>query len=351
MLGGIFDKNKIEEKIQAFDDKIAQEDFWKNKLSAQKILKEKKFFGDILNNFRISINELQNLEQLLELALRENEIEVIKDCEKKIFQLLNKIKKIEVSCFLSRENDHLDTYLEIHAGAGGTESQDWAQMLRRMYSKWTEKKKGKLEIISEHKGDEAGIKSSILKISGSYMYGWLKSESGVHRLVRISPFDSGARRHTSFASVWVYPVLDDSIKIDIQEKDIRIDTYRSSGAGGQHVNTTDSAVRITHLPTNIVVQCQNERSQHKNKETCFNMLKARLYKYEIQKKEEASENLAKSKTDIGWGHQIRSYVLQPYQLVKDLRNNLENTDPDSVLDGDIDSFLEAALYQTKEKNK
>ena len=183
------------------------------------------------------------------------------------------------------------------------------------------------------------------------MYGWLKSESGVHRLVRISPFDSGARRHTSFASVWVYPVVDDSIKIDIQEKDIRVDTYKSSGKGGQSVNTTDSAVRITHLPTNIVVQCQNERSQHKNKETCFNMLKARLYKYEIEKKEEASENIAKSKTDIGWGHQIRSYVLQPYQLVKDLRNNLENTDPESVLDGDINGFLEAALYQSKDKNK
>ncbi len=263
--------------------------------------------------------------------------------------LLNQIKKTEVSCFLSDENDHSDTYLEIHAGAGGTESQDWANMLRRMYSKWIESKKYKFEIISEHKGEEAGIKSSILKITGSYVYGWLKSESGVHRLVRISPFDSGARRHTSFASVWVYPVVDDSIKIDIQEKDIRVDTYRSSGAGGQHVNTTDSAVRITHLPTNIVVQCQNERSQHKNKETCFNMLKARLYKYEMQKKEAASENLAKSKTDIGWGHQIRSYVLQPYRLVKDLRNNLENTDPDGVLDGDIDVFLEASLYKGKRK--
>ena len=217
-----------------------------------------------------------------------------------------------------------------------------------MYSKWIEKNKGKMHLISEHKGDEAGIKSSIIKATGSYMYGWLKSESGVHRLVRISPFDSGARRHTSFASVWIYPVVDDDIKIDINEKDIRIDTYRSSGAGGQHVNTTDSAVRITHLPTNIVVQCQNERSQHKNKETCFNMLKARLYKFEMQKKEEASENLAKSKKDIGWGHQIRSYVLQPYQLVKDLRNNLENTDPESVLNGEIDSFLEAALYQSKE---
>ncbi len=264
--------------------------------------------------------------------------------------MLNQIKKTEVKCFLSGENDHLDTYLEIHAGAGGTESQDWAQMLARMYSKWVEKKKSKFVIVSEHKGDEAGIKSITFKISGTYMYGWLKSESGVHRLVRISPFDSGARRHTSFASVWVYPVVDDSIKIDILEKDIRVDTYRSSGAGGQHVNTTDSAVRITHLPTNIVVQCQNERSQHKNKETCFNMLKARLYKYEIQKKEEESENLAKSKTEIGWGHQIRSYVLQPYRLVKDLRNNLENTDPDGVLDGDIDSFLEAALYQYKKNN-
>ena len=307
----------------------------------------KKFLENIINDIDHSVNELESLDQLLDLALKENDNLVLKDCEKKSNLLFNNIKKVEVSCFLSDENDHLDAYLEIHAGAGGTESQDWAQMLRRMYSKWIEKKKCRFEVISEHKGEEAGIKSSTLKIIGPYMHGWLKSESGVHRLVRISPFDSGARRHTSFASVWVYPVLDDSIKIDIQEKDIRIDTYRSSGAGGQHVNTTDSAVRITHLPTNIVVQCQNERSQHKNKETCFNMLKARLYRHEIQKKEEASENLSKSKTDIGWGHQIRSYVLQPYQLVKDLRNNLENTDPESVLDGDIDGFLEAALYDTK----
>jgi len=349
MLGGIFEKNKIKEKIQTFNKKIVQENFWKEKLSAQKILKEKKFLENIFDNFNSTIKELANLEQLLELASKENDTEVIKDCEKKINLLFNQIKKTEVLCFLSGENDHLNTYWKIHAGAGGTESQDWAQMLRRMYSKWIEKKKSKFEIISEHKGDEAGIKSSTLKVTGPYMYGWLKSESGVHRLVRISPFDSGARRHTSFASVWVYPVVDDSIKIDIQEKDIRVDTYRSSGAGGQHVNTTDSAVRITHLPTNIVVQCQNERSQHKNKETCFNMLKARLYKHEIEKKEEASESLAKSKTDIGWGHQIRSYVLQPYQLVKDSRNSLENTDPESVLDGDIDGFLEAALYQTKNK--
>ena len=351
MLGGIFEKNDIEGKIKIFEKKISEGNFWKNKLTAQKILKEKKFIENIINNFNFAVNELENLEELLELASKESDSIVIKDCERKINLLLNQIKKTEVECFLSGENDHLDTYLEIHAGAGGTESQDWAQILRRMYSKWIEKKNCKFEIINEHRGDEAGIKSSTLKITGSYMYGWLKSESGVHRLVRISPFDSGARRHTSFASVWVYPVVDETIKIDIKEKDIRVDTYRSSGAGGQHVNTTDSAVRITHLPTNIVVQCQNERSQHKNKETCFNMLKARLYRYEIKKKEEASENLTKSKTDIGWGHQIRSYVLQPYQLVKDLRNNLENTDPEGVLNGDIDRFLEAALYKTKEKNK
>ena len=244
---------------------------------------------------------------------------------------------------MSDENDYLDAYLEIHAGAGGTESQDWADMLRRMYMKWSNNKNFKVELISEHKGDEAGIKSSTIKITGEYTYGFIKSESGIHRLVRISPFDSGARRHTSFASVWVYPVVNDSIDIEIFEKDLRIDTYRSSGAGGQHVNTTDSAVRITHLPTKIVVQCQNERSQHKNKETCFKMLKARLYEHELQKREKENQKELSSKTDIGWGHQIRSYVLQPYQLVKDLRNNTENTNPESVLNGNIDQFIEEGI--------
>ena len=244
---------------------------------------------------------------------------------------------------MSGENDSLDIYLEIHAGAGGTESQDWAEMLRRMYLKWFDKKKFSYEIISEHRGDEAGIKSYTLKILGLNLYGLMKNESGVHRLVRISPFDSGARRHTSFASVWVYPVVDDNLNIKINDKDLRIDTYRSSGAGGQHVNTTDSAVRITHLPTKIVVQCQNERSQHKNKDTCYKMLKARLYEHEIQKRKKENSKESDLKTDIGWGHQIRSYVLQPYQLVKDLRNRTENTNPDAVLNGDIDSFIEAGV--------
>jgi len=239
----------------------------------------------------------------------------------------------------------LDIYLEIHAGAGGTESQDWAEMLRRMYLKWFDKRKFKYEMISEHRGDEAGIKSSTLKITGENLYGLMKKESGVHRLVRISPFDSGARRHTSFASVWIYPCVDDNIDVVIDEKDLRIDTYRSSGAGGQHVNTTDSAVRITHLPTKIVVQCQNERSQHKNKETCFKMLKARLYENEIQKRENKSKKELDSKTEIGWGYQIRSYVLQPYQLVKDLRYNIEDTNPDSVLNGNIDKFIEGSIFR------
>ena len=279
------------------------------------------------------------------MALEENNKTVINETLSNIKKLNNKIKKNEIKCFLSNDADSMDSYLEIHAGAGGTESQDWAEMLRRMYMKWASSKNYRTKLISEHKGDEAGIKSSTIKIEGEYIYGFLKSESGIHRLVRISPFDSGARRHTSFASVWVYPVVDENIKVEILEKDLRIDTYRSSGAGGQHVNTTDSAVRITHLPTKIVVQCQNDRSQHKNKETCLNMLKARLYEYEIKKKEQKTKNLESSKSDIGWGHQIRSYILHPYRLVKDNRTNFESSSPDKVLDGEIDDFLESSLYR------
>jgi peptide chain release factor 2 len=279
------------------------------------------------------------------LADEENNQQIISEILNKFKKLKDEVKKTEIKCFLSNENDVLDSYLEFHAGAGGTESQDWAEMLRRMYMKWASNKGYAVELISEHKGDEAGIKSSIIKISGDYIYGFLKSESGIHRLVRISPFDSGARRHTSFASVWIYPVVNEDIDVEISEKDLRIDTYRSSGAGGQHVNTTDSAVRITHIPTKIVVQCQNERSQHKNKETCMNMLKARLYEFELQKRKKESSNIEDTKSDIGWGHQIRSYVLHPYRMVKDNRTNYESSNPDKVLDGNIDNFLENSLYK------
>ena len=281
------------------------------------------------------------------MAIEEENLSIQKEILDNIKDLRNLVKKNEIKCFLSEEADSLDCYIEIHAGAGGTESQDWADMLRRMYLKWSDNKNFKSNLISEHKGDEAGIKSSTIKLEGDYVFGWLKKESGIHRLVRISPFDSGARRHTSFASIWVYPVVDDSINVEMNDKDLRIDTYRSSGAGGQHVNTTDSAVRVTHLPSKIVVQCQNERSQHKNKETCMNMLKARLYNFELKKKEEKNLSNVPSKSEIGWGHQIRSYVLQPYRLVKDNRTNFENTNPEKVLDGEIDEFLEQSLYQIK----
>ena len=324
---------------------MLEANFWQDKGNSQKVVKEKKFFEDLINSLNSSIEKLNDFEDLYQLALEENNSDVQGEIIQNIKQLRSEIKKSEINCFLSGENDDYDIYLEIHAGAGGTESQDWADMLRRMYMKWFDKKKFNYQIISEHKGDEAGIKSSTIKIQGEYVFGWLKKESGIHRLVRISPFDSGARRHTSFASVWVYPVISENIEIEILEKDLRIDTYRSSGAGGQHVNTTDSAVRITHLPTKIVVQCQNERSQHKNKETCMNMLRARLYDHELKKKEKENENLENSKSEIGWGHQIRSYVLHPYKMVKDNRTNFESSSPEKVLDGEIDNFLESSLYK------
>ena len=341
--GGIFDKNNIELKLKDLEKAHQKENFWKDKHRVKKTVKQKKTYEDILDGYKNSLKDIQDLKDLFSLATQEKNQEIVDDCISKINLIHKKIKKVEIQCFLSGENDDLNIYLEIHAGAGGTESQDWADMLRRMYLKWFDKKNFKYEIISEHKGEEAGIKSSTIKVDGDYLYGLMRAESGVHRLVRISPFDSGARRHTSFASVWVYPAVEDNINVSINDKDLRIDTYRSSGAGGQHVNTTDSAVRITHLPTKIVVQCQNERSQHKNKETCFKMLKARLYEYELQKKEEENQREINAKTEIGWGHQIRSYVLQPYQLVKDLRNKIENTNPSSVLDGNIDQFINEGL--------
>tara|TARA_Y100000590_G_scaffold145935_1_gene167805 strand:+ start:244 stop:1152 length:909 start_codon:yes stop_codon:yes gene_type:complete len=299
----------------------------------------------LINSYDSSVKDCNEYVELYNLANEENNKLILDDTLNNIKKLVNVVRKNEIKCFLSNETDSLNAYVEIHAGAGGTESQDWAEMLRRMYMKWSSSKNYKTQLISEHKGDEAGIKSSTIKIEGEYVFGYLKSESGIHRLVRISPFDSGARRHTSFASVWVYPVVDESINIEIIEKDLRIDTYRSSGAGGQHVNTTDSAVRITHIPSKIVVQCQNERSQHKNKETCMNMLRARLYEHELKKKEQENKNYENNKTDIGWGHQIRSYVLHPYRLVKDNRTNVENSSPEKVLDGQIDEFLESSLFK------
>ena len=321
--------------------------FWQDKSNSQKVIKEKKLHEELINSHDNSVKSLTDLQELNELALEEKNQIIVNEVLESIKNLKKIAKRNETKCFLSNETDSLDAYIEIHAGAGGTESQDWAEMLRKMYLRWSSIKGFKSQLISEHKSDEAGIKSSTIKIEGDYVFGWLKSESGIHRLVRISPFDSGARRHTSFASVWIYPVVDENIDIEIIEKDLRIDTYRSSGAGGQHVNTTDSAVRITHIPSKIVVQCQNERSQHKNKETCMNMLRARLYDFEMKKREKESQTVESSKSEIGWGHQIRSYVLHPYRMVKDNRTNFESSNPDKILDGEIDDFLESSLYKVK----
>lgn len=287
--------------------------------------------------------ELADTIELMEMSEAEGDEEMIAEAEAALVELAARAKEFELESLLSGEADANDSYLEIHPGQGGTESQDWAEMLLRMYTRWAERRGYKVDVIQLLSGEEAGIKSATLQIKGENAYGWSKTESGVHRLVRISPYDSNARRHTSFASVWVYPVIDDRIDIEIQDKDLKVDTYRASGAGGQHVNTTDSAVRITHIPTEIVVQCQNQRSQHKNRAEAMKMLKARLYEAELQKREEEANAVNAAKTDIGWGHKIRSYVLQPYQLVKDLRTGFESSQPDKVLDGDLDEFMAAAL--------
>jgi peptide chain release factor 2 len=289
--------------------------------------------------------EMNDHIDLIELGEAEGDADIVRESEAALAALATEAERMEVETLLSGEADSNDAFIEVHAGAGGTESQDWASMLQRMYMRWAEKKGYSVSLIEETSGDEAGIKSTTIEIKGHNAYGWAKTESGVHRLVRISPFDSNARRHTSFASVGCYPVVDDAIEVDVSEADVRIDTFRASGAGGQHVNTTDSAVRITHLPTNIVVQCQNQRSQHKNRATAWAMLRARLYELELQRREEEANANAEQKTEIGWGHQIRSYVLQPYQMVKDLRTGVESGNPSSVLDGALDNFMEAALAQ------
>jgi len=308
-------------------------------------MRERQKLEASLADVRALENSLTNAEGLIAMAEDEGEPELIAEGETTLDALRGRAEQLRLESMLSGEADANDTYLEIHSGAGGTESQDWTEMLFRMYTRWAERHGYKLQLIEESEGEGAGLKSATLLVKGHNAYGWLKSEAGVHRLVRISPFDANARRHTSFASVTVFPVIDQTIEIDIPEKDVRIDTYRSSGAGGQHVNKTDSAVRITHLPTGIAVACQTERSQHQNRAVCWDMLRSRLYEIELEKKKAETDAHIGEKTDIGWGHQIRSYVLQPYQLVKDLRTGVESRTPQDVLDGDLDPFMAAALAQ------
>jgi peptide chain release factor 2 len=316
---------------------------WNDAQEAQKLMRERQTLDDRTRFIKGLSQALDDNIELIELGEAEGDAGIVSEAEAAIRSLSGEIKARKVETMLSGEADANDTYLEVHAGAGGTESQDWANMLLRMYTRWAERRGFKVEVLEVHEGEEAGIKSATILIKGHNAFGWLKTESGVHRLVRISPYDSNARRHTSFSSIWVYPVIDDTIEIEIPESEVRIDTYRSSGAGGQHVNTTDSAVRITHIPTGIAVACQAGRSQHQNRAKAWEMLRSRLYEEELKKREAAANATEATKTDIGWGHQIRSYVLQPYQLVKDLRTGFESTNPSSVLDGDLDEFMEASL--------
>ncbi len=316
---------------------------WNNPAKAQELLRERNHLDSLITGYgRINIEFINNLE-LAELAEAEKDDATLKEAESELNKIAAELHKLEIESLLSGEADANDCFLEINSGAGGTESQDWAEMLLRMYSRWAAKRGYKCELIDENRGEEAGIKSATIKIMGHNAYGWAKTESGVHRLVRISPFDSNARRHTSFSGVWVYPVIDDKIDIKVDEKDIKVDTMRSGGAGGQHVNKTESAVRFTHMPTGIVVKCQSSRSQHANRAEAMQMLKARLYEREIRIREEKADALNSQKTDNAWGHQIRSYVLHPYQMVKDLRTEYETSDSQGVLDGELDDFISAAL--------
>jgi peptide chain release factor 2 len=306
-------------------------------------MRDRNRLDNAISGVRKLETEVADASELIALAEAENDAAMVADGLATLRALAEEAKRREIESLLSGEADANDCYVEINAGAGGTEAQDWAEMLMRMYTRWAEQHGYKVQLLEESEGEQAGVKSVTLQVSGPNAYGWLKTEAGVHRLVRISPFDANARRQTSFASVWVYPVVDDNIDIEINESDLRVDTYRASGAGGQHVNKTESAIRITHLPTGIVVACQTDRSQHRNRATAMGMLKARLYEAELQKREEAANAQENAKTDIGWGHQIRSYVLAPYQLVKDLRTNVETGNPDAVLNGDLDPFMAAAL--------
>ena len=329
-------------RLEELDAMIEDPDLWNDQARAQKLMRDRQSLVDAIATIKGIAQDLQDAQDLIELGEMEDDQEVVEDAENAMRALAERAAQKELEALLDGEADGNDTFLEINSGAGGTESCDWASMLARMYVRWAETRGFKVELMSESAGEEAGIKSATYKISGDNAYGWLKSESGVHRLVRISPYDSAARRHTSFSSVWVYPVVDDNIEIEVKPADIRVDTYRSSGAGGQHVNTTDSAVRITHLPTNIVVT-SSEKSQHQNRDIAMKALKSRLYQLELDKRTAAINEAHEAKGDAGWGNQIRSYVLQPYQMVKDLRTNHETSDSQGVLDGDLDPFMAATL--------
>ena len=341
--GGIFDWDAALKRLEDLTKTTEDPDLWNDQEKAQSVMREKTHLENRIDEVRAIQSVLDDNVLLIEMGEEEGDDAVIKEAEEALEVLRVKSEKLQLSSLLSGEADDNDAFLEVNAGAGGTEAQDWAEMLFRMYVRWAEHLGYKVTTLEYSEGEEAGIKSATIKIEGHQVYGWLKTENGVHRLVRISPFDSNAKRHTSFASVSVSPVLDDNIDIEVEEKDLRIDTYRSSGAGGQHVNTTDSAIRITHIPTGVVVACQSERSQHQNRAHAYNMLKAKLYEMEIQKREQEKAAEHGEKTDIGWGHQIRSYVLHPYQMIKDTRTGYENTNTKAVLDGDIDGFLESAL--------
>ncbi|KQT33715.1 peptide chain release factor 2 [Sphingomonas sp. Leaf412] len=332
-------------RLDELNARVEDQALWNDPKAAQDVMRERRRLDEAITATRAIERDLSDNVELIEMAEAEGDAGMVDDGTAALAELAARADRDKVKALLSGEADANDSYIEINAGAGGTESQDWAEMLQRMYTRWAERQGYKVELIDYHAGEQAGIKSATLLLKGENAYGYAKVESGVHRLVRISPYDSAARRHTSFSSVWVYPVIDDNIEVEINESDLRIDTYRASGAGGQHINTTDSAVRITHLPTNIVVQCQNQRSQHKNKAEAYNQLRARLYERELAEREAVANAENASKTDIGWGHQIRSYVLQPYQLVKDLRTGATSTSPGDVLDGDLGDFMAAALAQ------
>ncbi len=345
LLRRFLDWDRALRRLDELNARVEDQALWNDPKQAQEVMRERRRLDEAITATRAIENELSGTVELIELAEMEGDEDLEKEAVASLGELAKKAEADKIKALLAGEADANDSYIEINAGAGGTESQDWAGMLQRMYTRWAERHGMKVELIDYHAGEQAGIKSATLLVKGENAYGYAKVESGVHRLVRISPYDSAARRHTSFSSVWVYPVIDDNIEVEINESELRIDTYRASGAGGQHINTTDSAVRITHLPTGIVVQCQNQRSQHKNKAEAYNQLRARLYERELAERAAVANAENATKTDIGWGHQIRSYVLQPYQLVKDLRTGTTSTAPGDVLDGDLDAFMAAALSQ------